>query len=865
MECPKCHFKNPDNTRYCGHCATPLLTADETLDAHTATLSTPMPDIMRGSVLSDRYEIIEEIGKGGMGKVYKAYDRDIDENIALKIIRPEIASNAKIIERFQNELKTARKIAHRNVCKMFDVGRDGGTRFITMEYVPGEDLKKSIRRIGPLTVRKTISIGKQVCHGLSEAHRLGVYHRDLKPHNIMIDREGNVRIMDFGIALSQDAKSITDSHIMIGTPQYLSPEQVEGKRVDQRSDIYSLGVILFEMVTGQVPFEGDTTLSIAVKHKIEAPRDPREFNAQIPEELSSLILRCMEKNPERRYQTAEELNSELSQIETELPTTETPLSKEKTVFKPIRMNSKLFRFLRALLLFVLLIGAGYLFYTQILKKETHATEEAGITKWKESVLVLPIRDLSSGEGQEALLGLVLTDNLIHSLNAFDELRLLPLSTSIAYQDSNKDILTICKELNVSKVLEGTILRTGEYLNINLTLSSVAVGAIVWANSFKGPIEMSLDIQEDITKSIARALGIKDVDVRYPIITAKIPPDSMADEYRTKGRYFELSYYNNPNEMDFENCVQSYLKVIEANPDDLKTYWRLGNIHEARFIDTNMDQRYLDLMFHYFQKAYEVDPNAAESNMGIGWSFFYKKDNDKAYQFMKRAYELKPDNAEINHLIGAFFRSIGLYDRALSYYSKALELDPKPLEFDLWYEVLADCYSMLGQFEEAATISGKALEIQLSSSLYMRSAWQSIMLRQYREANHQLIEAEKLAPDSSSARLYRGLLFAAQENRTKALELISKDDKAYRYPITSIYSLLGMRDEAIRNIQLGIDVGFAERGMYFYSYSYLLSNPCYDNLRDDPRFQKILQNEKVKYEEKARKYKDFSSVKDRSST
>ena len=166
---------------------------------------------------------------------------------------------------------------------MFDLGRDDETRFITMEFVPGEDLKKTIRRMGPLMVRKTVLIGKQICQGLSEAHHLGVFHRDLKPHNIMIDREGNTRIMDFGIALSHEVEEITDSNVIVGTPQYLSPEQVEGKKVDQRSDIYSLGVILFEMVTGQVPFDGDTTLSIVVKHKTEIPRDPKEFNAQIPE------------------------------------------------------------------------------------------------------------------------------------------------------------------------------------------------------------------------------------------------------------------------------------------------------------------------------------------------------------------------------------------------------------------------------------------------------------------------------------------------------------------------------------------------------------------------------------------------------
>ena len=176
LNCPKCHFENPESTKYCGNCATPLPISDDTLEAQTETLVVPIVDMKTGSILADRYEIIEELGKGGMGKVYKALDREISEKIAVKIIRPEIATNKKIIERFHNELKMARTITHKNVCRMHDLGRDGETRFITMEYVSGEDLKKSIRRMGPLTIRKTLSIGKQICHGLSEALRLGVYH-----------------------------------------------------------------------------------------------------------------------------------------------------------------------------------------------------------------------------------------------------------------------------------------------------------------------------------------------------------------------------------------------------------------------------------------------------------------------------------------------------------------------------------------------------------------------------------------------------------------------------------------------------------------------------------------------------------------
>jgi serine/threonine-protein kinase len=250
-----------------------------------------------------------------MGKVYKVLDKDIKEKVALKLLSPEIASDEKTIERFSNELKLARKISHRNVCRMYDLGKQEGTNYITMEYVPGEDLKRLVRKIGHLSTGKTIYIAKQVCEGLEEAHRLGVVHRDLKPQNIMVDEEGNARIMDFGIARSLKAKGLTSSGMMIGTPEYMSPEQAEVKEVDQRSDVYSLGVILYEMVTGQVPFEGETPISIAMKHKSQLPRDPKELNAQISEELSGVILKCMEKDRDKRYQNVEDILSELINIE----------------------------------------------------------------------------------------------------------------------------------------------------------------------------------------------------------------------------------------------------------------------------------------------------------------------------------------------------------------------------------------------------------------------------------------------------------------------------------------------------------------------------------------------------------------------
>jgi serine/threonine protein kinase len=266
-----------------------------------------------------------------MGRIYRAVDKKLNEEVALKLIRPEIASEKRTLERFHNELKLARKISHPNVGRMYELLEEKGVHFITMEYVPGEDLKSSIRRFGQLPISKSISITKQICEGLAEAHKIGVIHRDLKPSNIMVDKEGNAKVMDFGIARSLKTKGITGEGVSVGTPEYMSPEQVEGKEADQRADIYSLGIILYEMVTGRVPFEGDTPFSIAIKHKSERPERPKKLNPQIPEELNRLILRCLEKDRESRYQGAGEMLSELTKIEKGIPATEKAVPKRRSI------------------------------------------------------------------------------------------------------------------------------------------------------------------------------------------------------------------------------------------------------------------------------------------------------------------------------------------------------------------------------------------------------------------------------------------------------------------------------------------------------------------------------------------------------
>lgn len=262
------------------------------------------------AALSQRYDILAEAGHGSMGNVYKARDRETGETVALKLLKPEIASDQAMMERFKNELLFARKITHKNVCRVHDFNRIGGLAYTSMEFVEGESLRSVMNRFGGLPVRKAIGVAMQICSGLKEAHAQGIVHRDLKPENVMIDASGNVKIMDFGIARSMEAGTrLTGS--MVGTPAYMAPEQVGGKAIDYRTDIYSLGLMLYEMFTGTPAFTADTPVAVALKQLRETPPPPHEVEPTIPVAIERAILKCLEKEPAKRFQSVAELEKVL--------------------------------------------------------------------------------------------------------------------------------------------------------------------------------------------------------------------------------------------------------------------------------------------------------------------------------------------------------------------------------------------------------------------------------------------------------------------------------------------------------------------------------------------------------------------------
>jgi serine/threonine protein kinase/Tfp pilus assembly protein PilF len=724
IKCPKCQTDNPDTQKFCGECATPLPSPEEIPASPTETLETPTEELTTGSTFAGRYQIIEELGKGGMGKVYRALDKKLNEEVALKLIKSEIASDKKTLERFGNELKIARKIVHKNIGRMYELMEEKGTHYITLEYVPGQDLKGLIRQSRQLTVGTTISIAKQVCEGLSEAHKLGTVHRDLKPSNIMIDKEGNARIMDFGIARSLKAKGITGAGVMIGTPEYMSPEQAEVKEVDQRSDIYSLGVILYEMVTGRVPFEGETPLGIAMKHKSEVPKNPRELNAQLAEDLSRVILRCMEKDKEKRYQSAGEVRSELSRIEKGIPTTEREIPKRKPITsREITVQFSLKRlFIPAMATAALIIAVVIIL--QLLPKKEAATPVPDSL----SIAVLPFVDLSPTKDHEYLCDGT-AETLINALSKIKDLYVPARTSAFSFKGREMDVREIGQKLNVETILEGSVQVAGSRVRITARLLNVDDGYQLWSESYDREMADIFAVQDDIAQNIVDTLKVELMGEKKEGVIKHYTENREAYDSYMQGIYF----MNKRGKENLEKAVELFKEAIEkdstfalAYAGLAETYLLLGDwgilppkeafpktreaAKKALEIDNSLAEAHTTLacvkyIFDWdwqsaedeFKLAISLNPNYAIAHKNYGEYLTKMGRFNEAHQEFKRAQQLDPLSLIIIAQRGWPYDFSGQYDRAIEQYKKALEMDPN---FGPAQSYLSGSYLDNGMYKEA---------------------------------------------------------------------------------------------------------------------------------------------------------------------
>ena len=806
MECPQCKSKNPETSRFCADCGTQLGLKKD-MPVVTETLQMPAQVITAGTIFAGRYKIIEELGKGGMGRVFRALDTKINEEVAVKLIRPEIADSSTI-ERFGNELKMARKISHKNVCRMYHLSEESGTHYITMEFVPGETLKDMIRMTKQLSIGGAVDIAKQVCEGMIDAHQLGVIHRDLKPQNIMIDRQGNAKIMDFGIARFLEKEGTTMPGTLVGTPEYMSPEQTEFGAVDQRSDIYSLGIILFEMLTGRVPFEGETVIGTAMMHRSEPPPHPSKLNPQIPPDLSRIILRCLEKSREKRYQSAEELLAELKRIEAALPMAEKVIPKkrpstEKELTLRFGMKKILVLALALLAIVAIVVITWRVFAPEepilphsdkpslVIMYFKNNTGEEGLDHWRTALTDLLITDLS----QSKLIRVVSAEVLYNILDKLNQLEATTYSSDVLRE--------IASRMRADRILVGNYTKAEDAFRINVSLQEGRSGELLASESVEGIGERSFyDMVDELTRRIKSRLELSeeqitaDTDSQIATITTDSPE---AYKLYSEARTYHL-------QTDYWRSLSTMQKALEIDPE-FAMAWRSVAMAYSNLNMKPAKREAITKAYQFREKVSERERYIIEADYYKSWETSY----DKALEAYQKLLDSYPDDTIGNTNLGILYFELEDWDKAIECYEQNLRNDPESL-LSAWN--IVETYEAMGLYDKAHEVIARFLQRNPDDVSFL---------------SKQL-----------SVYLYQGKYELAQARLDKLLSLNPERQLPYDIQTGRILLLKGDLDGALKLFQKLPEASQARRGIF--SNVYLLQgrfNEVQSLLSQNPVFHEPL--------------------------
>jgi serine/threonine-protein kinase len=831
-------------------------------------------ELLQNTTLS-HYRIVSKIGAGGMGEVYLAQDTKLDRRVALKLLPADVASNRDRMERFVREAKSAAALSHPNIAQIFEIGEHDGTHFIAMEFIEGVTLREKIHR-ERAELRKLLRYLQHAAEGLAKAHAAGIVHRDLKPDNIMITRDGHAKILDFGLAKLIERQPVPDSDssevatavmpqhsipgTVMGTVGYMSPEQAQGKtkEIDQRSDIFSFGCILFEAATGKKPFEGESIIKSLHKVVYEAAPSIADFNPTAPTELQRIVRRCLAKDPDDRYQGIREVAIELKHLRREMETgadfdttVPPPVTSERTLTSnsgltnqsivtrsgsiPPTVSSaeyllsgirkhKLSAGVALAILLILISGAGYWFFR-------YRGSAGSGTEAINSIAVLPFQNKSADVDTDYLSD-GLAESLIFRLSQLPGLKVSPTSSVMRYKGRETDVAKIASELGVDAVMTGRLVKRGDNFNITVELVDVRNNKSLWGEHYERKMSDLLATQREIAAAITQKLQLKLGGSEAKGIIKRYTDNNDAYQLYLKGRF----HFARRTKDELQRAIEVFQQAIKLDPKFALAYVGLAEsyvvmpsfpymspkeafpqaktaIAKALELDPELPEAHtisgmIAATYDWnwaaaereFKRALELDPSLALTHYRYAWTYLSPMGrHDEAIAEMERAMEIEP----LSLIQGANFAGVLMYarrlDRAVEQAKKTYDLDPTFFGGQNW---LCHTYDARGMYAESLTISEKT--IGTSFPLLTATSYAYAKTGRRREAE-------------------------AVINQLKELE---KTRYIINYWVAVTYAALGERDAA-----------FAELEKAYQARDWFLprlkTDPFMDPLRDDPRFKDLI--------------------------
>jgi serine/threonine protein kinase/Tfp pilus assembly protein PilF len=637
------------------------------------------------------YKILELLGEGGMGKVYRAEDTHLNRQVALKVLPDEVAARRETLARFQQEARTLAAVDHPNIVTIYSVEESSGVHFITMQLVEGRRLTEMIPQSG-MSTHRFFEIAVQLAQGLAAAHERGVIHRDLKPGNIMVTEKNRVKILDFGLAKPDpDAtqfqrtevptQPLTQEGRLVGTVPYMSPEQLEAKTVDSRSDIFSFGVVLYELATGRRPFEGDSALAVASSIIRDTPESVDSLKRDFSPEVGRVIDRCLEKDPERRFQTALDLHSELQRLRDGITSPIQAISGEITG----RKRSWSIRGWATVLTAVLLLGAGALFHFSRQRNPGHPTT-------RKSVAVIPFENLDP-EAESDYFSDGITEDILTQLGKIGELTVVPSVATKKFKGGNATPAEIGAELRVATLLRGSVRREANRLRIACQLVDTGNAEQIWAETYDREAKDIFAIQDEIARQIVANLGASLSPEEQTRFNPRPTASLNAYDYYLKGRALYYQYEGQRN----NQAIDMFKRALKIDQNFAPAHAGLADAYALGAMRYGEPFSWLEDARKSAEKAISLDPNSAEGYKALGLSYVYRGKYRKALEAYLKAVDLNPNYYTAVTNAGTMYLYLGMLDEAVAWFKRSLALNPI---HSRTYQNLGDAYRLLDDFENA---------------------------------------------------------------------------------------------------------------------------------------------------------------------